>query len=236
MRAEGEMVISVQRGKKRYYQVFGNKRHYLGKNDGSLIADLVQKQYEEGLLSSALEERRMLQSCLNLIRELDKQNTLGSLDEDLKKYIIPDVSTDDGFARSWIEEAFVQQDKTEWHKFETLSKDKVRSKSEVLIADRLFHAGIPFRYEQLLVLGKMFPGHRYYPDFTILNKRTRQVYLWEHFGKMSDRDYCSENLKKLEVYAKYGILPGKNLILTFESEGKPISTAYIDKMIETFLK
>ena len=238
-RAPGELVIHVQRGKKRYYQLKEGKRHYLGRNESSLITDLAQKQYEQIILSAAIREKEVLQKCLDLISSAIEQgldSIAESIDPDIVKCIVPDISTDDGFARAWAKEDFTQQEKTEKHRYETLSKDLVRSKSEALIADRLFNAGIPFRYEQQLLLGNRFAMHCYYPDFTILNKRTRQVFIWEHLGMMGDRDYCSDNLNKLEVYAEYGILTGKNLILTFEGGDKPLSTSYVNKMIEAYLK
>ena len=217
----------------------GRSWKYLGKDSGLLIVDLAQKQYEEGLLAASLREREILQKCLEHIIfsiTLGINDIYSSMNEDIRKLIIPDESTDDGYARAWCKEDFNQQEKTEKHRYETLSKDIVRSKSEALIADRLFNAGIPFRYEQQLLLGNQFAMHCYYPDFTILNKRTRQVYIWEHLGMMGDKDYCADNLNKLEVYAEYGILPGKNLILTFEGGSKPLSTSYVNKMISTFLK
>ena len=238
-RAPGRLAVVHQRGKVRYYQVLGKTWKYLGNGSETIIRDLAQKQYEEGLLSAALREKNMLEKCLEQINfsiKLGLNDIYGSMNEDIRKLIIPDESTDDGYARAWSKEDFTQQEKTEKHRYETLSKDLVRSKSEALIADRLFNAGIPFRYEQQLLLGNRFAMHCYYPDFTILNKRTRQVFIWEHLGMMGDRDYCSDNLNKIEVYAEYGILPGKNLILTFEGGNKPLSTSYVNKMIETYLK
>ena len=104
-----------------------------------------------------------------------------------------------------------------------------------MIADRLFNAKIPYRYEQLLMLD-LRTNLFYYPDFTILNTRTRQVYYWEHLGLLGDNSYCDDNIKKLCDYAEYGIIHGKNLILSYECEGRPLSTTYVNKMIEEFLK
>ena len=131
-------------------------------------------------------------------------------------------------------ESYYQQKKTEAHKYETIGKNLVRSKSEVIIADRFYKAGIPYRYEQLLLLDKK-TMLRYYPDFTILNKRTRKIIYWEHLGKLGDQDYCAENLNKLEDYARHGIIQGKNLILTYECDGKPLSTTMLDILIKEYL-
>ena len=238
-REDGRLGVSHQYGKARYYQVVDNKWRYLGSDSLSTIQSLAQKQYEEKLLSAALMERESLGKCLDIVCSSIKhgvEGICGLMDEDIRRFVVPDVFTDDGYSRVWMNESFYQQEKTDRHRFETLSKDLVRSKSEVLIADRLYNAGVPFRYEQQLLLGDRFVMHCFYPDFTILNKRTRQIIYWEHFGMMGDKEYCSDNLKKLEVYAEYGVLPGKNLILTFEGGDKQLSTSYVGKMISAYLQ
>ena len=75
-----------------------------------------------------------------------------------------------------------------------------------------------------------------YPDFTILNKRTRQIIYWEHLGKLGDEDYCTDNIQKLEDYADAGIFQGKNLLLTYECASKPLTTKMIELMIKEFLE
>ena len=118
----------------------------------------------------------------------------------------------------WRKARFSRGRVTENHIYDTLAKEKVRSKSEALIADRLFNAGIPYRYEQRLEFDSDVPGledmHAYYPDFTILDKRTRKIIYWEHLGKLGDPSYCRDNLTKLHDYMRHGIIQGKNLILT----------------------
>lgn len=64
--------------------------------------------------------------------------------------------------------------------------ERYRSKSEFLIASALKDAGVPFRYECSLYLN----GYgTVYPDFTVLNKRTRRVFYHEHLGMMDDINY-----------------------------------------------
>ena len=150
--------------------------------------------------------------------------------------LVDAVVTDDGFAKKWLDAKYYRAKRSEGHIYETLNKDMVRSKSEVIIADRLYNAGIPYHYEQRLDLeDEHFNTIKYYPDFTILNKRTREIYYWEHLGNLGDPDYCFKNLTKLEHYSDNEILLGKNLILTFESQNKPLYTANVDRLIKEFL-
>lgn len=50
------------------------------------------------------------------------------------------------------------------------------------------------------------------PDFTVLNKRTRQEYVWEHFGMMDDSIYVKNAIKKIEQYGKSGMCREENLL------------------------
>lgn len=238
-RVGGELSIYQERGVTRFYQFEkGKKKKYLGKDDEKLLAGLAQKDYEQKLLTTAKRERVELNGLMNvfsLVPHADINQVWSSLDEEVRGFVVPDISTDDGYALKWKKARFAQQRKSSSHRIETLGKDFVRSKSEALIADRLFNAKIPYRYEQLLMLD-LRTNLFYYPDFTILNTRTRQVYYWEHLGLLGDNSYCDDNIKKLCDYADYGIIHGKNLILSYECEGRPLSTTYVNKMIEEFLK
>ena len=93
----------------------------------------------------------------------------------------------------------------------------VRSKSEVLIVDRLVIEGIDFEYEKELVL-KEYDGRyrRVLPDFTFVDQMGREIY-WEHFGLLKDPVYRQKAYEKLILYAKNGILPGTNLFITADS-------------------
>ena len=59
---------------------------------------------------------------------------------------------------------------------------------ETIIDKLLFDAGIPFRYEDKLVLG----DNTIYPDFTVRHPRTAEYYYWEHFGLLDEPKYVSE--------------------------------------------
>ena len=239
-RAEGDLVIYRERGYVRFYQSFpGSKQKYLSKADYETVESLAQKQYEQQLLEAAIKERSLLCECLEKLSELESIGinlVWNSLDESIRRYVDPDVSTDDGYAKKWKERKVHHLPRSEKHRIETLGGDFVRSKSEALIADRLFAAGIPYRYEQLLQFEHGFETIRYYPDFTILNKRTHEVFYWEHLGLLGNSDYCRDNLKKLDDYMSFGIIPGKNLILTYECDGWSLLTTRVNQLIDLWLR
>ena len=73
----------------------------------------------------------------------------------------------------------------------------VRSKSEKIIADKLYMKEIPYVYEQPLYL----KGYGYVvPDFKILNVRTKKEYYLEHFGMMDGNVYVSIGYVPQNIY------------------------------------
>ena len=104
---------------------------------------------------------------------------------------------------------------------------RVRSKSEVIIADMLDEASIPFLYEKPL---KLQSGD-VHPDFTLLDLVTRSEKYWEHFGLMDDMDYRNNAFSKIRNYEASGYYQHDSLIWTFETGKYPLNTRVIRKMI-----
>lgn len=111
-----------------------------------------------------------------------------------------------------------------------LSNHYVRSKSEVIIANSLFLNKIPYRYECELHLGDI----TLYPDFTIYHPHTHELYYWEHFGLMDNRQYRQNAANKIVIYGDYGIYPSINLITTYETAANPINSENIMKIIQDY--
>ncbi len=110
----------------------------------------------------------------------------------------------------------------------------VRSKSELIIADKLHAAKIDYRYEEQITLN----GKIRYPDFRIEDDDSGTVYYWEHLGMMSVEKYKRGWLKKLADYTADGILSlgdggGKNgsLIITEEYDGLGLDSQKLDEII-----
>lgn len=108
----------------------------------------------------------------------------------------------------------------------------VRSKSEAFIAAELAANGIPFRYECKLDI----EGMAFYPDFTIKHPYTGEVFLWEHLGMLDDNHYLDTALSKTRVYIKNGYIPMVNLILTYETNEKPLDFSLVRGLISIFFK
>lgn len=82
--------------------------------------------------------------------------------------------------------------------------DLVRSKSELVIADKLHSRGIEYAYEQPLALSG---GRVFYPDFTIADHARGLTFYWEHLGLLHDPAYRKRWERKKEAYLSAGIKP-----------------------------
>ena len=95
---------------------------------------------------------------------------------------------------------------------------------------------IPYHYEfPIKLLAEDGSKITVHPDFLCLNPRTRKEFLWEHFGRMDDIEYATGTVRKLKLFAKNDIFPGKNLITTHETSDQPLNTSLIKKIAEEFL-
>jgi len=103
---------------------------------------------------------------------------------------------------------------------------KVRSKSEVLIADRLYEEGILYHYEEQLILS----DHSSYPDFNIPITLYRK-YAWEHFGAMDKPLYFNRTRGRIMDYLDHQWLPGINMLTTYETKQNPLTEEQVDHVI-----
>lgn len=83
--------------------------------------------------------------------------------------------------------------------YKTIDGNDVRSKSEVIICNLLYNAGIRYKYEEVL---EYEPGKIINPDFTIMLSNGKKVY-WEHVGMLGNEKYDSDWSHKMEIYEKY---------------------------------
>lgn len=107
--------------------------------------------------------------------------------------------------------------------------EAVRSKSEKIIADRLDAFHIPYIYEYPFKVSNTLT---IYPDFLLLNTRTRQEFILEHFGLMGDPEYASGVVRKVNTYTKAGLFSGRKFLFTMENNESPLSTEILDEVLK----
>ena len=110
--------------------------------------------------------------------------------------------------------------------------ERVRSKSEKILADYFYRKNIPYKYERPLYL-KGFGI--IYPDFTFFSRKRNQEIYWEHDGRMGDPVYVQNAILKIQAYEDNDIYPGERLILTYETEKTVLDTRKIEKIVERYL-
>lgn len=226
-----------------YFQYFWRERkangaiRYLKKEEIGFARQLAQKEYYEKALKVAEREKALLDRFLDHSDENALLKVYTEMSEGKRILVEPYVLTDDEFARRWQAKPFTGgrfgDDDPVYY---TKRGDRVRSKSEQIIADRLFDAGVPYRYEYPFVYESIEGKKQIFTDFTALNKRTRSVYRWEHFGRMDDPKYRRTFFWKQSIYSQNDCIPGVGIIFTFEDNDNPLDARYVDKIIEKYFK
>ena len=233
----GHLRVSQTRNQVRYYCVESTDEPlgtYIPKSKCELAKSLAQKDYNELFLENARVELSRLERSIRLFSEANADLAYQNLDPRRQRLIEPYIIPDDLYAANWLSQPFKTNSfMPEARIYDTKNGEKVRSKSEAILADLFLELGIPYHYEQALTLKDKTVR---YPDFTLLKKATREVIYLEHFGLLDDEEYRHKCLEKLDEYRHNGIYPGKNLLITYESEEFPLDIKGIRKMIkELFL-
>lgn len=233
---EGALVVTASNGVKQFYQKTEGEKGkgtYLNKKQRKLIHTLAQKDYNERLLKEIEKRTKRLKRIFDWLPEKGLEEVYEKLSPARKELVIPYVLTDQQYIEEWESVEYTGNDYYE-HSiyFQTEKGEKVRSKSEKIIADKLYSMGIPYRYEYPI---EMDNYRMVYPDFTILDiKNRREIYL-EHLGMMDYPEYCEKALLKIQTYARNGIILGKNLLITFETSQNPFNINYLEQMLKEML-
>ena len=205
---------------------------YIKIKDISLAAALSQKDYDEKIVKSARKELYHLNQLISFFAGNTINNVYENLDLPRRRLITPISPSDEEFLAAWNSVTWqpkpFENTKNEYY---TGKGERVRSKSEILIADTFARFGVPYRYEYPTNVG----GTVLYPDFTVLNIRKRKEYIWEHLGMLGQAKYAGEAVNRIERLEFNGYFPGENLILTMETEDTPLNTKLVAQLIKRYL-
>lgn len=216
---------------------------YIPAKNLRLAKALAQKDYDLQLIEALKKESRLLENAINSYEHLNKASALaekvfGKLHKGRLPLVRPITLPNADFAKMWqsvdYEKKAFSPDSPELF---TSRDERVRSKSEIIIADVLTRLGIPYRYEFPVKLTTENGESRiFHPDFVCLNLRTREEFLWEHFGMMDDAEYFARAARRLRLYETNQIFPGKNLIISVETSDQPASARQIERLAAQYLK
>ena len=228
---EGRIRISRRENGSCYYIIDSStdqRGRYLKNSEKETAEKVMQRSYLEKVSRACDQELKSLIHALESYPDTTAEEVYGILPEDRQQLIKPIVLPDEKFIEKWLAVPFTPKefDRNAPY-FETSRGERVRSKSEVIIADRLAANNIPYKYECPLKVGKEI----LHPDFTILRLSDRQEIYYEHLGMMDDEVYANRNIGKLNKYSNNGFLPGKRLFTTFETSKVPLDVRIVDKLI-----
>ena len=144
-----------------------------------------------------------------------------------RPFIISHLEKECTWIISWYLGDFKQnKDHPETLQFPVKLGFNVRSKSEVMEADRMFEEGILFHYEEILLLSDEESYLDFYIPITIIER-----YCWEHFGAMDKEGYFHRARGKILNYLDHHWLPGINMIATYETRKNPMTEEKVDQQI-----
>lgn len=291
----GVLNVSPHRGGFQYFRATaktGRKGEYIPEEKMSLAAAIAQRDYDAKILAEIQRLRWVLEKCVEKYDVSIAENLYARLHPARRSLVTPLVYPDEDFVARWSAVKYAGRDfDADGPVLMTARGERVRSKSEIIIADALFRRGIPYRYEyphELLAgacdagahelgaargaggpaggvhaardnaggaragrrdVGGVHAGRRgaggrgdlrargckrvvVYPDFTCLNVRTHQEFVWEHFGMIDVPEYCQNMASKMEMYLQNGFCMGKNFVMTTETHDRPLNSMMVEKMLE----
>lgn len=242
----GSLISQKNGDRDQYLRLFKENgrriRQGINKNE-KMIRALAKKEFARKSIEVLEPNVQLLQHALGNLKPFEPDKILESMTKGYSRLpeeyffdrnqLAIDLKLDDEIKarierhREWGSRPYDQSDfMTEYKRHTTSRGLKVRSKSEALICESCYKwYDLPFRYEQVLVIGNMVIA----PDFTFEDYK-RELFFWEHLGMMDNPEYAGRNFRKLERYYDAGLVPGDNLILSFDRRGE-IDMRIIDDII-----
>lgn len=213
-------------------------RKYISGENISLAKELANKHYYIGL-------KKIIQKRLKALNKFIKDYPAEEIDviydelcDERKVLVEPIEITIKEKVKKWLEEVYEKNISfSENLRYETEQGDIVRSKSEVIIANILYQhrKDILYKYEKPLEIIENGRKKTIYPDFTIINVHTGKVIYWEHAGLMDDAFYANEFVRKMNTYITNGLLPGRDVVLTFETQGNGLDIGVVKMLVKSLI-
>ena len=229
--ASGHLVSNFRDGRQNYLQVEKKNGKYCRRGitgDTEKVKVLCRKKYILRVLDLIAANRRCLETAERELRTMEFNEILQGLPAvyqtvpeeyfqfavtgDILRKRMEQETQLEREIREWAEAPYEQSSYKPWLKTNTTSRgEKMRSKGEVNIAEKLYQYDVPFRYEEVLRIG----SHEFAPDFKPRRRRDGKIFYLEHCGMPFDEKYMARHKWKMEQYESVGIVPWDNLIVTY---------------------
>ena len=231
---DGWLRISKDGNRFRFYHCTnGRYGTYIAKDNKKLACQLAQKDYNDTVLKKAEYRLKLITKIVQDYSDNEIEQIYTSLHEERQAMVTPVEATAEQLEKQWYDLEYTGKTFAEGTSVILTEKgERVRSKSEKILADYFFRKGILYKYEKPLVLA----GYgTVYPDFTFFSKKLRKEIYWEHEGMMDKAEYVGSAVKKINSYQLNGIFPGERLILTYETEQETLNSKVVSGLVEKYL-
>ena len=234
----GHIRISKCNGSNQYYYIDeGNPKNkngkYISKKNIEFIKEVAQKNFNLQFIHELENEKKLVTSFLEKYDKIKASNLFENLNLERQKIVEPPTLSNEEYAKKWQNENYRKKGfSANDPEFLTSKKERVRSKSELIIANMLEKNNIPYKYEYPVKLGNYYV----HPDFYCLNVRTRKEYAWEHLGILDNPSYATKNVKKITDYQRNGFFLGQDLLISMETKFQPLTAHDAERMIFRYLK
>lgn len=235
---DGRLMIKKIKGKAYYSLITKDKNKmsnikYISQSNSSLAKDLAQKSYEKRV-------KKIVENNLKLLYKFNRSysydgvtNAFLNLSDERKHLVSPIYPTHEEKIANWKSEPYPKK-KFLNDTFEILTNrnERVRSKSEKIIADLFDKKNLDYIYEKALFI----EGVGYiYPDFTFLSPNGDTEIYWEHLGMIDSPEYMLKAVNKLELYHKNNIFIGERLLISFEGKNHMVDLNYVSQLVDRYL-
>lgn len=232
---EGRLRLSQSHKHVQYYWCTDSSRsgNYIPKENKALVQKLAQKSYDERVLRLAEKRYYQISKLVKDYTDDELENIYLREHPERQRFIRPVEPIWEQRLDQWISQRYAGKEFQENTAVILTEKgDRVRSKSEKIMADYFYRRGIRYKYECPLYLRGM---GIIYPDFTFLSKKIGEEIYWEHNGRCDDPVYARYMVKRIHAYENNGIFQGERLILTYETEQTVLNTDKIEQLVNRYL-
>jgi hypothetical protein len=236
---DGTLRVTSSKKKVQYIQCVedineaGYKLSYIKKEDMALVYALAQKSYDQKIKKLVDRRIKHIEKISREYEDNEIEEIYNNLHPARKTLIKPVEIPWEQKHADWKNKPYTGKEFAPGiPEIYTKKGERVRSKSEKILADTFFDMGIEYKYECPLKL-KNFGV--VYPDFTFLRKRDCKEIYWEHDGRMDDPEYAEKAVRKINSYIANGIFPGDKLIISYETSGVVLNDRVIKMLIKKYI-
>lgn len=229
----GNFICRKVRGTFQYYL----NGEYVKKSEKDKLRLLAKDRYYKKLLPILNAKIEAGRQAVEFFSDSELEDVYSQMHEGKQVLFTPDFIPIEQRVKMFENEDYAAKtlDEEVTGEYFTANGERVRSKSEIIIADHLRRYSVVYKYEKPLELTVHGRRVTFYPDFTVMNLRTGRIYYLEHFGMMDNEDYYNAVLRKLDAFEMNQLLIGRDVLLLHESSSAPLNTRVLDCYIQEYL-